>query len=188
MRGGSFIVGLSVLGKGKHTVTDLQLTGSVVGVVTGIIGALTGIGGLAVSIIVYLNNRRDRQPSVTVVLNQEVAVVDNKMITFLCVAGVNTGLRTVRLEEAGIMLPDRRKLLYYLPNLSDSLPTELSEGQKCAQRLDITKVARLVKDSGYGAGVKLVGYMRDARSVYHTSKPTTFDPDKWLTSVGDMVG
>lgn len=154
--------------------TNLQSVGIIVGV-------LTGIAGLVLGIINYVDSRRAKQPRLFVALAVGVTTGPaGQQLVHMTVTGVNTGLRTVRVEEGGALLPDGRKMVFWSPRQSDSLPAELTDGQSCEQRLDIVEVARKVKESGYGMGVKLIGYMRDARGVHHQSRPMAFDPDEWL--------
>ncbi len=155
--------------------SELQSIGVIVAIVT-------GIGGFALSVIVYFGNCKDRQPRISVTVDIGTALGGEQSFTLLSVTGVNTGLRTVRIEEVGLYLPDGRKFAFYLPTpaYSDPLPCQLSEGQKCVQHIPPAKVARAIQEAGYGTGVKLIGYMRDARSVHFKSKSIIFDPTTWL--------
>jgi hypothetical protein len=50
--------------------------------------------------------------------------------------------------------------------------------------LEARELARMVKENGFGPGVRVQGYLRDAEDRLYKSPSIEFDPERWL-SPGD---
>ena len=135
------------------------------------------------SIFNYRDRRRDKLPSLKITFDIGTwAGRPPHGVILACVRAVNTGQRMVSMEEIGGLLPDKRKLLFNVPLVGDKLPCGLLPGQRGERYQAVTELAASLATAGYGEGVRLRGYMRDAESRYFVTKPRRFFTEGFIAA------
>ena len=132
--------------------------------IAGIGANVAGVAGLTLSVLNYLDRRKDSRPSLKVLFDVERSHGSARV----GVHAVNTRQRMVRVEEAGLLLPNKDKLQFNSNNVpaigmdmdlaGDSMPHELGPGQKCSRYMYAEAVNAQLSKAGYGEGVMLRGY------------------------------
>jgi hypothetical protein len=150
-----------------------------VGVLVGIISGLTGT---AFGVYNFINLRRQSQRQIMVKLDDSGFMLDGTVSKFIIVTAANTGFRSVILTEAGILLPDNRKLVIPVPVYGPTFPHQLIAGASYDLMMDAEKVAQSIKDAGFGAGVAIWGCYRDALGTLYRSKPLHFHPERFIAA------
>jgi hypothetical protein len=105
--------------------------------------------------------------------------------TLVLVTALNHGSRTVSLNSPGLLLPDKRQLVFPFDLESDvPFPHDLMEGKSCQMWIPASVLARDLRKYGFSGDIKLRGFYRDALGTIHKSKPFKFEADKWLSESG----
>jgi hypothetical protein len=148
-----------------------------------------GIAGAAlfVSVLALSSSQQDKRPKLKV----SFAIIPGYQVPgrpgregefFARLYVVNTGQRLVRVEEAGVYLPDERFIQFQDDTYGDVLPCELAPGQRCTRYMVIVSLAGGLLAAGFGAGTRLRPYARDAASQPYYAKSVTFTADNFLAA------
>lgn len=101
--------------------------------------------------------------------------------TLLFLSASNPGSRTVSLNSPGLLLPNKKKLVFPFHLGSDvDFPYDLHEGKACKMWIKTHTLANELKKEGFVGNIVLRGYYLDALGIIHRSKPFEFEIDKWL--------
>ena len=146
----------------------LGTVGSFVAVAGGLVGTALGLYNL-------FSARRWEQRRLRVQLTDQGFIFDLDK-NLLIVSALNVGFRSVILQQAGIRLPNGSLLTTSDPVIQLRLPIALSAGASCDFVMKAPSIAQAVKEAGYGTGVQVRGYYRDALGTLYLSKMLSFDP------------
>lgn len=150
-----------------------------------IISLVTSVGAFALGILNYLQTRHDRQLRMKVTIGPATTIAPTgEAYNFFAVTAVNMGVRLIRIDQIGIILPNGHRLVTPIPAFGERPPKDLEGGQSFMGCLIASELARVVKTAGYGAGVKIKGFIEDAQGRRYTSRTLDFDPDIWLSPTG----
>ena len=101
--------------------------------------------------------------------------------TVLFISASNPGSRNVSLCNPGLLLPDKRKLVFPTHQSDVQFPHDLEPGKGCRMWIPARILARDLKEARFSATVKLVGFYLDATGTVYKSKPYKFEVNKWLS-------
>jgi hypothetical protein len=88
----------------------------------------------------------------------------------MLVEAANHGHRSVTVQSAGLLLPDRRQL-FFMNGGSVRLPHHLNEGTSCTQWTPLAVIKEELRKSGLSGKVKVIGFYLDALNNRHLSEP-----------------
>jgi len=96
----------------------------------------------------------------------------------LAISAVNTGYRSVILDGAGYILPDKTCVHFddplRLSRMNVKFPKTLSEGQRCNVWIELKDLGQQLRERGLSGKVKLRGYYRSTVGKTYRSKPKEF--------------
>ena len=137
--------------------------------------AVAGYGAALSTFNAYVAARRlRRQVSVTMsygFLTNGPSLSDE----MLFVSASNPGQRPITLTSVGLLLPDGRRMLLPVPEGTQQLPVQLSEGTNCKHWIGAQDVIRELRRTGFSGTAAVRGFYQDATDVYHNSKPFDID-------------
>lgn len=92
----------------------------------------------------------------------------------------NPGSKAITLSSWGLLLPNRKHLVFPYPLGSDvRFPYELLPGTSCHVWVEAKEIARAMRAEGYSDKAKVVGFYRDQVDRTYKSKPFEFDVEDW---------
>ena len=100
--------------------------------------------------------------------------------TVLFLEAGNAGATPITISSCGVILPDKRKLIFTHPQSNVKLPHELMPGKSCTCWIAIDGFARQLKEEGFNSRQNIVGYYSDQLNREHRSKAVKFNVDEWI--------
>ncbi len=153
--------------------------------IAGVGANFAGIAEFGLSVVNYWGRRQERRPSLKITFT-----LDRHHGFFRSgVHAVNTRQRMVRVEEAGLLLPNKDKLefrsIYARGSptdvAGDSMPHELGQAQTCSRYVYKKVLNDYLSKAGYGGGGVLRGYVLDAESRLYKSKPQKYGASRFAS-------
>lgn len=97
-------------------------------------------------------------------------------------SATNIGLRTVRLTSAGILLSDRKQLIF--PSQSaGALPASLQQSETTQFWVEAQDIAERLKEQGYKGIIKVKIFFTDSHDIKHYKK-WKFNVNDWSKKIG----
>jgi hypothetical protein len=147
-----------------------------------IVTAIVAVVGALISVYTLWTTRREKKRQVKVELSVGLLTYYDGPHTspaMLVISASNPGHRSVILNSPGIILPNKNKVFFKIPQSDVRYPHELREGVNCTTWTDLSELARTLREEGFSGKVKLVGFYTDAIGSTHKSKPLGLDVDEW---------
>ena len=137
--------------------------------------ALVALYGAALSTYNAYAAKRINKRQVRVKLSHGL-VTSRLSDDMLILEASNPGHRPVTLTGVGLILPDKRQLIFpFSEEGSAPLPHQLNEGSNVTHWMPAREVAGELIRKGFPRHVELVAFYRDASDKCHKSNALTFD-------------
>lgn len=97
----------------------------------------------------------------------------------ITINAINMGYRDVTLTSVEFILPNNYHLIILDPQDSVKLPHTLPEGKSCYIWKESQNLAQQLKEHGFSAKIKLIGYYGSATGKVFKSKPIDFNTESY---------